>query len=146
MTILTIPSIIFAISATDSAPCIWVPKNIQITAKSCVEYMAIRFAICLPDSLDFSFWVVLSVIIIDSLSILRANINPLRANFFQMKHKHVFPCYVLPHWPVRGSWNPSSCKTRTDLFFIVNIMGADVLTSPRSQGINNRDIYYVEPD
>ena len=27
------------------------------------------------------------------------------------------------------SWNPSSCKTRTYLFYIVNIMGADVLVT-----------------
>ena len=43
MTILIISSIIFAVSATDSAPCIWIAKHFQITAKSCVEYMAISF-------------------------------------------------------------------------------------------------------
>ena len=30
-------------------------------------------------------------------------------------------------------------------FYIVNIMGADVLAT-RSQGISNHDIYYVEPN
>ena len=32
-----------------------------------------------------------------------------------------------------GSWNPSSSKTRTCLFFIVNIMGADVLVTQGSR-------------
>ena len=34
-----------------------------------------------------------------------------------------------PHWHDTGSWNPPSSKIRTCLFYIVNIMGADVLAT-----------------
>ena len=38
---------------------------------------------------------------------------------FQRKHKHVFTFHVIsPHWHAIDSWNPSSCKTRTYLFYI----------------------------
>ena len=38
--------------------------------------------------------------------------------------------YVIPpHWHDTGSRNPSACKTRTYIFYIVNSMGADVLTN-----------------
>ena len=57
-------------------------------------------------------------------------LNPLRANFFQREHKHIFTfCVISPHWYDTGSWNPSSNKTRTYLFYIVNIMAADVLAT-----------------
>ena len=36
---------------------------------------------------------------------------------------------VPPHWHDTGCCKPSSCKARTDLFYIVNIMGADVLVT-----------------
>ena len=36
-------------------------------------------------------------------------------------------CVIPPHWHGTCSWNPFSSKTRTYLFYIVNIMGADVL-------------------
>ena len=50
------------------------------------------------------------------------------AKFFQREHKHIFIfCVISPHWYHAGSWNPSSNKTRTYLFYIVNIMAADVL-------------------
>ena len=39
---------------------------------------------------------------------------------------------IVPHWQDTGSWNPFSCKTRTYLFYIVNIMTADDLAT---QGI-----------
>ena len=46
---------------------------------------------------------------------------------FQRKHKHIFTfCVISPHWYDAGSWNPSSNKTRTYLFYIINIMAADV--------------------
>ena len=38
-------------------------------------------------------------------------------------------CVISPHWYDEGSWNPSSNKTRTYLFYIVNIMAADVLAT-----------------
>ena len=38
---------------------------------------------------------------------------------------HVIP----PHWHDTGSWNPSSSRTRTYIFYTVNIMGADVLAT-----------------
>ena len=49
-------------------------------------------------------------------------------DFFQRKHKHVITIYIIhPHWHVTGSWNHSSCKTVTYLFYIVNIMDANGL-------------------
>ena len=43
---------------------------------------------------------------------------------------NVFTFHVMsPHWQVIGSLNPSSYKTRTYLFCIVNIMVADVLAT-----------------
>ena len=42
--------------------------------------------------------------------------------------KNVSKIYIIPpRWHDTGSWNPFSCKTRTYLLYIVNIMGADVL-------------------
>ena len=32
-----------------------------------------------------------------------------------------------------GTWNPSSCKTRTCLFYIVNFVGADVLVTQEAR-------------
>ena len=47
-----------------------------------------------------------------------------------MKHKNISTIYIIPpHWQDTGSWNLSSCKTRTYLFYIVNIMGVDVLVT-----------------
>ena len=55
--------------------------------------------------------------------------NPLRAKFFR-GNKNIFAFYVIPpHWYGTGSWNPSSSKTRTYLFYVVNIMAADVLAT-----------------
>ena len=57
-------------------------------------------------------------------------LNPLRAKFFKKDQKHIFAFYVIPpHWHGTGCWNPSSYKTRTYLFYMVNIMGADVLAT-----------------
>ena len=54
----------------------------------------------------------------------------LHANFFQGEQKHIFTFYVIPpHCYDTGSWNTSSSKTRTYLFYIVNIMGVDVLVT-----------------
>ena len=56
--------------------------------------------------------------------------NPLRAKFFRgnKTYNFLFTFNVIPsHWQDTGSWNPSSGKTRTYLFYIVNGMGADVL-------------------
>ena len=47
---------------------------------------------------------------------------------FSEGRKHIFTFHVIPpHWYDTGSWNPSSNKTRTYLFYMVNIMTADVL-------------------
>ena len=47
---------------------------------------------------------------------------------FQKKPKHVFAIYMIPpHWHGTSSWNPSSCKTGTYLYYIVNIMADDDL-------------------
>ena len=52
------------------------------------------------------------------------------ANFFRGNQTHIFIFYVIPpHWHDTSSWNPSLCKTRTYLFYIVNTIGADVLVT-----------------
>ena len=62
-------------------------------------------------------------------------LNSLRANFFQRKHKPVFTFYVIPlHWHAKDNWNTSSYKTRTYLFYILNIMPADVLATQGGPG------------
>ena len=59
----------------------------------------------------------------------------------QKEHKHKFTFYVIvPHCQYEGSWNTSSCKTKSYLSYKAIIMAAD------DQGINNHDIYYMEPD
>ena len=59
----------------------------------------------------------------------RHRLNPLRAKFLQREHKHAFTfCVISLHWYDAGTWNPSSSKTRTYLFYIVNIR-----TSPGHQ-------------
>ena len=58
--------------------------------------------------------------------------------------KHVSEIYVIPpQWMYTDSWNPSSCKTRTYIFYVVNIKGPDVLNT-RSQGISNHDLGLVK--
>ena len=50
--------------------------------------------------------------------------------FSKQKHKHVFTISIIPpHWHDTGSWNPSSCKTKSCLFHIANIMAADDLAT-----------------
>ena len=62
-------------------------------------------------------------------------VNPLPAKFFRGSIKHIFTFYVIPpHWYDTGTSTPSSSKRRTYIFYIVNIMAADVL------GINSHDI------
>ena len=54
-------------------------------------------------------------------------LNPLHAKFFR-GNKNILTFYIIaPHWKDTVSWNPSSCKTRTFLFYIVNIMAANYL-------------------
>ena len=36
---------------------------------------------------------------------------------------------LFPHWHDTGCWKPSSCKSKTYLFYTVNIKGADALAS-----------------
>ena len=48
--------------------------------------------------------------------------------FFQKKYKHAFTISIItPPWHDIVSWNPSSCKTRICLSYIVNIIAADDL-------------------
>ena len=57
-------------------------------------------------------------------------VNPLRAKFFRGNIKDIFTFYVIPpHWYDTCGWNPSSNKTRTYPFYIVNIMAAGVLAT-----------------
>ena len=45
-------------------------------------------------------------------------------------YKDVSAIYIIPpHWHDTGSWDPSSCKTRTYLFYKVNVKDADVLVT-----------------
>ena len=56
-------------------------------------------------------------------------INSLSANIFTW-NKNLFAIYIIaPHWHDTGSWNPSSCKTKTCLFYIINIVAADGLVT-----------------
>ena len=59
---------------------------------------------------------------------------------------HMYIFYVIaPHWHNTRSWNPSSCETRTYLFYIVHLHHSCWCPDKaRSQGISNHDIYYVE--
>ena len=60
--------------------------------------------------------------------------------------KNIFIFYVIsPHWQNTCSWKPSSSKTRTYLFYIVNIIWACWCPGDaKSQeiSISNHDIYY----
>ena len=57
-------------------------------------------------------------------------INPLHAKFLRGNMKHIFTFYVItPHWYDTGTWNPFSSKTRTYIFYFVNILPADVLAT-----------------
>ena len=49
-------------------------------------------------------------------------------NFSEGTKIQTFTFYVIPPlWHDTGSWNPASSKSRTYVFYTVNIMGADVL-------------------
>ena len=56
-------------------------------------------------------------------------VNPLHTNFFIGNKTYIYILCHSPHWHDTGSWNPFSSKTRTYLFYIVNIMVADVLAT-----------------
>ena len=56
--------------------------------------------------------------------------NPLRAKFSKRNINIYYTFYVIPpKWYDKGSWNPSWSKTRAYLFYIGNIMAADVLAT-----------------
>ena len=56
-------------------------------------------------------------------NMMKLTFNSLRAKSLQREHQHVFTfCVISPHWYDAGSWNPSSNKTRTYLFYIINII------------------------
>ena len=59
------------------------------------------------------------------------DVNPLHAIFVigNIKMYLQFISFLHIDRTHTGSWNPLSCKTRTYLFYIVNIMGADVLAT-----------------
>ena len=57
------------------------------------------------------------------------NINPLLDEFFRLNTNIFIFDVISPYWYDTGSWNHSSSKTRTFLFYIVNIMAADVLAT-----------------
>ena len=54
-------------------------------------------------------------------------INPLRATFFRGNKTYIY--ILCSSSRDTGSRNPSSSKTRNELFYIVNIMDADVLAT-----------------
>ena len=79
-------------------------------------------------------------------------INSLCA-IFSEGTKHIFTFHVIPgHWHATGSWNPSSSKTGTCIFYIVDIVCADALATPAAiiltmwNRINSFpvNIYYAE--
>ena len=53
-----------------------------------------------------------------------ATLKPFMCSIFPQKHKYLF---TIPIIHDTGCWNYLPCKTRTYLFYIVNIMGPDVL-------------------
>ena len=58
------------------------------------------------------------------------DVSTLYVLFFQMKQKHKFEFYVIsPYWHETGSWISTLRKIRRCLFYMVNIMGADVLAT-----------------
>ena len=60
----------------------------------------------------------------------KRNIYPLRTKFFRGNINHIFTFYVIPsHWYDTVGGIPSSNKTRTYPFYIVNIMAAGVLAT-----------------
>ena len=70
-----------------------------------------------------------SMSVMDDMEVV-TGINSLRADFFSEEHIHVFTISIIPpHWHDTGYWNPFSCKTRSYLFYIVSIMGADALAT-----------------
>ena len=57
----------------------------------------------------------------------------------------LFTCYFFKAEKYdKGSYNLSSCKTRTSVFHRANIMAADDMATPRSKGINNHDIDLIK--
>ena len=58
-------------------------------------------------------------------------LNLLRAQFFSQRDQHRISTFhvIPPHWQDTVIWYHSSRKTRTNLCYIVNITGADVLIS-----------------
>ena len=54
-------------------------------------------------------------------------INPLRAKYFQREQTCINIYVIPPYLHDTGNWNPSSSKTRTYLFYIVNVICADAL-------------------
>ena len=56
-------------------------------------------------------------------------INPLRAKFFRGNIKIYLHYVISSHWYNAGNWDPPSNRTRTYLFYIVNIVAADVLAT-----------------
>ena len=64
--------------------------------------------------------------------------NHLKSSSTLYIQNHIFTFYgIAPHWHYTVSQNPSSCKTRTFLFYIVNIMAADDLTTQGARASAN---------
>ena len=58
------------------------------------------------------------------------SIKPSACSIFHRKYKNISTIYIIPpHWHDTGSWNLSSCKKITYLFFMVNIIIAGVLAT-----------------
>ena len=72
-------------------------------------------------------------------------LNLYMLNFSEGTKTYIYINVIPPHWHDTGIWNSSSSKTKTYLLYIINIMGADVVTVSR-QGISNHNIYFVEPN
>ena len=55
--------------------------------------------------------------------------DKLFAKFSEGTKTYIYFYVISPHWYDTGSWIPSSGKARTYLYYIVNIMAADVLAT-----------------
>ena len=102
-------------------------KNLYFLIVHVIDYLALILSpiseICMKLITDI-WWTIISK------GWNNKELNPLCAKFFTGNIKHIFTFHVIPlHWYNTGCWNPSSHKTRTYPFYIVNIVAAGVLAT-----------------
>ena len=73
--------------------------------------------------------------------------NPLRAKFFIGNITNVARiCIIPPQGHGTCGWYPSSCKTRTYLFYIVNIICTDVLATQGARASATMILAMLKPE